>query len=191
VILGILSDTHGHYERAARAIRLLQGLGATAFTHCGDVGGEKVLDELAGRQAWFVWGNTDLAGPKLRSYAKMLGLPVPESIPLRLDLDGRVIAVFHGHEPQFTRLAGLLRTERVVEFEQAVRDYDYILFGHSHRATDVRIGRVHRTRLINPGALDRARPRTVATLDLERDTVEFWHVDDKREEAPPRRFEPH
>jgi putative phosphoesterase len=191
VILGILSDTHGRHERTARAIRLLAGLGATGFIHCGDLGGERVLDELAGRRAWFVWGNMDRAGPILRAYAKTLGLPVPESVPLRLDLDGRRIAVFHGHEPQFTRLARLLQTEHVAEFEQAVRDYDYILFGHSHRVTDVRIGRVHRARLINPGALDRARLRTVATLDLKRDVVEFWHVDDQATDGePPRRFHP-
>jgi putative phosphoesterase len=188
VILGILSDTHGRHERSARAIRLLQHLGAEAFVHCGDVGGERVFDELAGRRAWFVWGNTDLAGPMLCAYVRTLGLAVPESVPLRLELNGCSIAVFHGHEPQFTRLARLLRAERFAEFEQAVGEHTYILCGHSHRAADVRVGRIH---LINPGALNDARLSTVATLDLARDVVKFWHVDDHADRGqPPRRLRP-
>ena len=51
MILGILSDTHGHARRTAAAVRLLQQLGAEAFVHCGDVGSPDVLDELAGRRA--------------------------------------------------------------------------------------------------------------------------------------------
>jgi predicted phosphodiesterase len=218
VILGILSDTHGRHERTARAIRLLQGLGAEAFVHCGDVGGERVFDELTGLRAWFVWGNTDLAGAKLRAYVRTLGLPVPENVPLRLEMEGRRIAVFHGHEPQFTRLARLLRAERFAEFEQAVHTLVresrlapggqvsvaaeesnaggvrhsrttgcYLLCGHSHRAADVRVGRVH---LINPGALNHTRLPTVATLDLARDVVKFWHVDDHADRGQPPR-QPH
>jgi len=182
VILGILSDSHGRQRRTARAVRLLQTLGAEAFVHCGDLGGEAVLDELAGRRVWFVWGNTDSVDPPLRNYARVLGLPVPETIPLRLELDGRSLAVFHGHEPQFTRLARLLRSEQFAAFERAGGDYDYILYGHSHKANDTRVGHV---RLINPGALDRARPHTVATLDLKRDLVQFWQVNDKAAEGEP------
>ena len=59
VILGILSDTHGFHQRTAHAIALLEQLGASAFVHCGDIGGEAVLDELAGRKAWVVPGNVD------------------------------------------------------------------------------------------------------------------------------------
>ena len=245
MILGILSDSHGRHRRTARAIRLLQNLGAEVLVHCGDLGGKAVLNELTGRRVWFVWGNTDVARPLLSRYAQQLGLAVPEGIPLCLELAGRSIAVFHGHEPQFTSLARLIQSERIAEFETLLetlvresplvresvrqrraaptchpekrsdegstliresllvpqerridagaripsRTTRYVLYGHSHRATDVRIGRV---RLINPGALDRARPHTVATLDLKRDLVRFWQVDDKAAEGdPPRRFKPH
>ena len=43
------------------------------------------------------------------------------------------------------------------------QQHDYLLQGHTHVPHDQRIGR---TRLINPGALHRARTKTVATLDL-------------------------
>ena len=47
MVLGILSDTHGHARRTAAAVRLLEQLGAEAFVHCGDIGSPDVLDELA------------------------------------------------------------------------------------------------------------------------------------------------
>jgi predicted phosphodiesterase len=53
---------------------------------------------------------------------------------------------------------------------------DYLLFGHSHRTTDQRVGP---TRMINPGALHRARTWTVALLDLESDVVKFLQIDAK------------
>ena len=46
---------------------------------------------------------------------------------------------------------------------------DYLLLGHSHARRDERIGA---TRYINAGALHRARPWTVALLDLAKDEVQ-------------------
>lgn len=44
------------------------------------------------------------------------------------------------------------------------QQHDYLFQGHTHQREDVTFGR---TRLINPGALHRANPRTAALLDLE------------------------
>jgi predicted phosphodiesterase len=54
---------------------------------------------------------------------------------------------------------------------------DYLLFGHSHRPTDERRGP---TRRINPGALHRAKVRTVAVLDMARDSLHWLTVDEGR-----------
>jgi hypothetical protein len=180
VILGILSDTHGRGEIAARAIQGLKEAGAEAFVHCGDVGGESALQHLAGLRAWFVWGNTDEPGPRLCRFVRSIGLPLPDSIPLRLELAGKSIVVFHGHEPEFQPIAQLARTgqeERVREHVQA----DYLLFGHSHVRYDRRFGPL---RAVNPGALCRARPPSVATLDLEHDRVRFWLLEIDRRTGP-------
>lgn len=163
MILGILSDSHGKHQRVARAIQLLQGLGAEAFIHCGDVCGEQVFDQLAGLRAWFVWGNTDDRDPVLERYVESLGLPLPQTVPLRVALDGREIAVFHGHESEFARLPA---------FAAGCR---YVLHGHTHVARDVNVGPL---RVINPGALHRAPVYSVATLDLQKDEVKFWRVDE-------------
>jgi len=173
VILGILSDTHGYAERTAQAIRLLERLGAEAFIHCGDIGGEGVLDEFAGRKTWLVLGNTDFYDPTLMRYAEKLGLNTPDAVPLEIEIDKHKIAVFHGHEARFNRLARALRTRDYAAVASLTRGLSYIFYGHTHVAADLRVEHV---RMINPGALERARPYTAATLDLEHDELEHWQV---------------
>lgn len=51
--------------------------------------------------------------------------------------------------------------------------HDYLFVGHSHVKLDTRVGRV---RVINPGALHRAREKTVATLDTGTDLLRFITV---------------
>src|SRR5690348_8579677 len=61
VLLGILSDTHGRRDASKAGIELLRARGAKYLIHCGDVGGEDILDLLAGDDppSAFVWGNND------------------------------------------------------------------------------------------------------------------------------------
>jgi hypothetical protein len=159
MLIGILSDSHGHAPVVERAFALLDGLGAEAFFHCGDVGGQDVLASFVGRRIWFVWGNTDRPDAGARAFLRATGLPEP-SVPLRVRLAGQSIVVCHGHEDVFRRLSRR-------------PDGDYLFFGHTHRRSDLRVGGC---RLINPGALHRARPKTVATLDLVSDRLAFHEL---------------
>ncbi|MCO6436805.1 MAG: metallophosphoesterase family protein [Phycisphaerae bacterium] len=160
MLIGILSDSHGHYERVRRAMELFDRLSIEHIVHCGDVGGPAVFDEMVGRDCTFVWGNTDEPSMITPAYLKAVGLRPPKSVPARVDLEGKRIAVFHGHEPGF---------------ESAPRqlDVDYIFHGHTHRASDTRFNGV---RLINPGALCRASRYTVAVLDLSSDRLSFHEL---------------
>jgi len=186
VILGILSDTHGFQQRTVLALDILEHLGAAAFVHCGDVGDESVLEPFVGRRTWFVWGNTDEVIPRRDDYARSLDLTPPPQIPLEFELAGRRLAVYHGHERAFVDLMQRLKRGDLDDFRARTAGLDYILYGHTHRAADLRAGTV---RLINPGALERARPHTVATLDLRRDQLDFWQVDEHADPAsPPRPF---
>lgn len=188
MILGIMSDNHGHAARLARSIALLKRLGAEAFVHCGDIGDEASLDQLAGLRAWFVWGNTDAHEPVIEQYAASIGLPLPVAVPLILELEGRSIHVYHGHERPFNRLLQFVCGVDTVSLEDLTRGVDYILYGHTHLAAAVHIGSV---RMINPGALHRAKVYTVATLDLKRDVLEYWIIDDQAEpDARPRQYHP-
>ena len=166
VRLGILSDTHGRADACRLAVRILLDMGANAFAHCGDVGAKDVLDALAGHAAWFVWGNNDFDRPRLAAYARDIGLECLDDFG-RFNFAGRQFAITHGDQP------GLVTpVRRAAEAGQApqgveVRD-DYLLTGHTHVSHDRRIGRL---RWINPGALYRARPLTVALLDASADEL--------------------
>lgn len=175
MIVGILSDTHGRHDRARKALGLLRAKGATTIIHCGDIGGEEVLDELAtaaaelssaapnpqhrGTGVWFVWGNCDHVDEGIRDYVRSIGLTPPLAVPLLLPVAEKSIAVFHGHERELER------------FDSS--KVDYLLHGHSHERRDERFGNL---RVINPGALQRAHEHTVATLDISRDELSFWQV---------------
>lgn len=175
MILGILSDSHGRAKRVHRAIARLREVGAAALVHCGDVGGQEVIDELAaaGLPTWFVWGNTDYPDAALARYAADLGVTPPGEPPVRIELAGKRLAVFHGHEPGFERLIRLARGGDADGLAAAAAA-DYILHGHTHVAADTRVGRV---RIINPGALHRVGEPTVAVLDLTTEELRFINVD--------------
>lgn len=141
---------------------LFDKFGVSHVIHCGDVGSSEVFDEMIGRPCTFVWGNVDFPYDGLLTYARSLGLPIPQEVPVRIDLDGKRFAVFHGHETGFN--AALLRL-----------DVDYILHGHTHVACDEML---HGKRIINPGALYRVARKTVATLDTKTDQLTFHEVRD-------------
>ncbi|HIH05078.1 TPA: metallophosphoesterase family protein [Candidatus Woesearchaeota archaeon] len=50
---------------------------------------------------------------------------------------------------------------------------NYVLTGHTHAKRDEK---VKQTRVINPGALFRCTPYTIAFLDVEKDGVEFVEI---------------
>lgn len=160
--IGILSDTHDRPDAMAAAMKVLRRHGAEFYIHCGDVGGQRVLDHLAGCPAAFVWGNNDWDRPTLARYASAIGVACHDDLA-ELNLGGKSIAVIHGDD--FHLRQRLLTEQR----------HDYLLQGHTHFPSDQRLGRI---RLINPGALHRAREKTVAMLDTDADAVNFLRASD-------------
>jgi len=160
MLIGILSDSHGRHLMVRRAVELFDRLGAEHVIHCGDICGERVFEELLGRPCTFVWGNMDMPDGATVAYLRSLGFQVPVEIPTIVNLGGKRIAVFHGHERGFENAPVFL-------------DADYILHGHTHVARDERFDA---KRIINPGALHRARRTTVATLDTDTDVLTFHEI---------------
>ena len=158
--IGILSDTHDHLKRTARAVALLHSEGAEALFHCGDVTGPEVVALCGVLPCHFVFGNNDCdTVPELeRAIAEVKGICLGWGG--EVTLAGKRIAMAHGHLTRDVRplLAALP---------------DYLLSGHSHHCADRRVGP---TRRINPGALHRADRYTVALLDLESDALRFLEV---------------
>lgn len=160
MIVGILSDTHGRADAANAAVKLLLEHGAQQLIHCGDVGDPAVLDAMTLVPATFVFGNNDWDRAALRRYASDLGITCGDNA-IELQLDGKRALLTHGDD------AGLV--QRAIDQQQV----DYLMVGHSHRRHDERFGRL---RLINPGALFRAREKTVALLDVASDVLQFLTV---------------
>lgn len=160
MLIGILSDSHGRHLAVREAIHLFDRLGVEHVIHCGDVGGIDVFDELVGRPVTFVWGNMDDADSGVLAYLKSVGLRPPGKVPVRVTLDGKRFAVFHGHERGLDRAIESL-------------DVDFILHGHTHLRRDERLDG---KRVINPGALYRARRKTVATLDTATEMLTFHDI---------------
>ena len=158
--IGILGDSHNRAEAMAQAVRTLTANGAEYLIHCGDVGDENILDYLAGTPSAFVWGNNDFDRRGLERYAEDLGIKCLGAVG-ELELGGKHIVVLHGDDE---------RTKQRLLGEQR---FDYLLQGHTHIPADVRVGK---TRCINPGALHRAREKTVAILDTEKDELIFLRL---------------
>ena len=161
MIVGILSDTHDRAAAMAAAVETLRRRGAEFFIHCGDVGSEHILDYLAGVRSAFVWGNNDWDRLSLQRYAEDLGIACYGSFG-EFELGGKQFALTHGDD--FRLKQKLLAEQR----------HDYLLQGHTHIPADTQVGRV---RCINPGALYRAKRKTVALLDTKNNELAFLPVE--------------
>jgi uncharacterized protein len=160
--IGILSDTHDQVERTSLAVSTLIEAGVEVLVHCGDITRPAVVLECSGLPCYYVFGNNDYDHDSLGRAIRGSG-GVSLGRGGMIELDGKRIAVTHGDSSrEVRRLVGL--------------DPDYLLFGHSHVATDDRQGA---TRWINPGALHRADPHSVAVLDLGTDVLEFLTITDR------------
>ena len=164
--IGILSDTHGEVGRSIRALELLLARNCGAIIHCGDIGSEEVWLELATLcrahklPLHGVLGNVDAHEPELREFTNGDGTILwgPRA---EFELDGKRIAVLHGHEE--ARLIAAIQSG----------NFDYVLTGHTHQAEHYHEGPTH---VINPGAVYRAHPPSVATLDLATDELEYINL---------------
>ncbi len=145
--IGILADSHGRALITRKAIVALREGGADLLIHLGDVETDEVIDELAVMPARLVFGNCDYDVAALTRYARSLGIEVDHPAG-RIAIDGQRIAFTHSHID--------------AEMSRALRDnVDYLLHGHSHELRDEMVGS---TRIINPGALFRAKRYTAAIL---------------------------
>lgn len=148
--IAVLSDTHNQDHRVERALELARERGAELVLHCGDIEDPPVVRLFRGWDAHFVLGNCDWDRDGLREAIASISGHLYNRYG-HLDLAGRRLAFLHGHDSDL--LADLL----------ACGAYDYLFHGHTHQAIDRQAGP---TRIINPGALQRARVKTFVVLDL-------------------------
>ncbi len=156
--IGILSDTHDNLEAVRKACDLFAVEGITTLLHCGDVCGPAVVEALGEFTVYFARGNMDRMPALALAVDALQGGRI--ALLHTLTLDGRSIALLHGHDSDLLH--------RLV----ASGGYDYVIHGHTHRR---RNERQERTRVLNPGALGGVQwePRSICTLDLATGEVKF------------------
>jgi len=162
MIIGVLSDTHGHVEFATRGIEALRKQDVQTVLHCGDIGSTEIVELLDGFDAHFVFGNVDWDKDGLRAEIKACGQQCHGEFG-SLEVDSRQIALLHSHDRS--------------RFEETIsgQSFDLVCYGHTHKAEKHKSGR---TVVLNPGALYRAAFHSVAVVDLESMSIEHITVGD-------------
>jgi putative phosphoesterase len=163
--LAILSDTHDRRPILARALDLLRRRRIDTVLHCGDIESPEIVEMFRGLRAHFVFGNCDTDRAALADAITSGGLTLHEPFG-HLEFGPTKIAFIHSDDKSLFRS---------IENSGA---YDFLFYGHSHVRAEHRTGP---TRVINPGALHRARPKTFAVLDLETGEVETVEVSSEPE----------
>jgi putative phosphoesterase len=145
----VVSDTHGHVANAQAAVRLLTSLQVAAVVHCGDIGSPAIPPLFSPWPTHFVLGNVDYDAAGVKSAVPANG-------------------TFHDRFADLTlaqRRIAVLHSDDVKRFRAAIDSglYDLVCYGHSHVAEQ---HREKTTLVLNPGALYRANPHSLAVVDL-------------------------
>jgi len=148
--LGIVSDTHGHVEHTRGAVRMLASLEVDRVLHCGDVGSAAVVELFAPWPTDFVFGNCDADRRGLAAAIAAAGKTCHGEFGA-LELAGKRIALLHSDDRR--------------RFQQTLRsgEWDLVCYGHTHVAAIEHYGP---TLVLNPGALYRANPHSLAIVEL-------------------------
>lgn len=154
--VGLLADTHDAREATRRALARLEDRGAEVLLHAGDLISGRMLELLDGWRVWLARGNGDWVA-SIEAALSEREVDVRYADSHRLDLDGTAVALVHGERDG--RLEALVADD----------DLDLVVHGHTHAFRDER---VDGTRVVNPGAVWRARPPSVCVYDTDGDELE-------------------
>ena len=159
-MIGIISDTHENEEAVKKAVKIFKEKNVEFVVHCGDIISPPMLEYFRGLKMKFVFGNNDGETNGLNNTAKKFGFEELAD-EKKFEYKEKKFYVYHG-------------TKRN-KLDEAIKSnkYDYVLTGHTHIKRDDKIGD---TRVINPGALFRIYPYTIALLDVEKDKLEFVKI---------------
>jgi len=159
-MIGIISDTHENEEAIKKAVALFKERGVDFVVHCGDIISPPMLEYFKELKMKFIYGNNDGEREGLKEMCKKLDFGEIKD-EKEFTYKNKKFYAYHG-----TRL-------KILNDAIQSNKYDYVLTGHTHAKRDDKIGKA---RVINPGALFRVYPCTVALLDAENDKLEFYQV---------------
>jgi len=161
--IGLISDTHNEAHPLGAALARFREAQVQTVLHAGDVTAAHTLKLLEGFDVWIARGNMDY-DPKLAfAVAELFGAERLARVH-ELRFNGACIAMTHGDSWQ--------RLETLIRAPADDGERRYVIHGHTHAPHDQMTGM---TRVINPGAIGRARWRcaTCAILDLTTDELQW------------------
>jgi uncharacterized protein len=156
MLLGVISDTHGHTHNTLNGLRMLDALGVTRVVHCGDIGSPSI-PKLFSVPTDFVFGNVDHDENELRSAILEAGHRCHDRFA-SLEIEGIRIALLHGDD--------IRRWNTTVN----AGTWNLVCSGHTHRKE---LRWFNKTLCLNPGAVYRSTPHSVAVVDLPNLDVQF------------------
>ena len=159
--IAVLSDTHSRHHTVETVLAQLQARNVNAVLHCGDIEDADTVWLFQGFTAHFVFGNCDTERAAVRQAVHGIGATLHEPFG-HVELNDVKIGFVHGDDHHLLR-----------ELEQSGH-FDFLFYGHTHVAKEHRTGP---TRVINPGALHRARPKSYVVLDLATREIESVVLD--------------
>jgi len=118
--------------------------------HCGDIGSLAIIELFDAWPTHFVFGNVDDNGEELEDAIVAAGQTCHGRFG-ELVVGERRVAFLHGDDA------------RLLNQTVASGEWDLVCYGHTHKAEQHRQGR---TLVLNPGALHRARPHSLALVTL-------------------------
>lgn len=149
--IGIVSDTHGHVANTLSAVNLLESLDVQRVLHCGDIGTPVIAALFDEWPTDFVLGNCDYDRDELANTIREAGKTC-HGVFGELEIAGRKVALLHSDDHR--------------KFRDTIQggEYDLVCYGHTHIA---KIEQVGHTMVLNPGALFRANPHSLAIVELD------------------------
>jgi len=160
MFLGVVSDTHGDIERTRAAVAMLEGFEIAAVLHCGDIGSAEIVPLFRRWPTHFVFGNCDYDCRPLEKAIERERQTCRQRFG-SLELESQKIAFLHGDDSRLLR-------ETV-----ASGQWDMVCHGHTHVACQEWHGN---TLVLNPGAVHRANPHSIAVVELPARTVHVLEI---------------
>lgn len=163
-MIGVISDTHDNLKAVDKALKILKERGVNKVIHLGDFISPFTLRKFENFRLYGIFGNNDGEKLLLKSIADEFGF-VLEEAPLEIEIGKKNFLLLHGY-------GSVERTKKLVRSFAKSGDYDFILYGHTHR---VHREKISETTILNPGEACGylSGKRTIALLDPEKEDVEI------------------
>jgi putative phosphoesterase len=155
--IGIISDSHDHFENIKKAVQVFRERGVDRVIHLGDYVNPASVRLFEGERLVGIFGNNDGDRFRLMQVFSEIGAEMKGDFH-EFEEDGLNFACYHGTEPQLRE--SLIASDR----------YDVVLYGHTHEHAKDKRGK---TLALNPGTAHGFWSlATVAVFDTEAGDIE-------------------